>query len=1723
VVRGKTGWGFFSVALAILFAAALGAEAQAQAGRPARRLITEQVEESRRITLAGNWRPEANAENDLGPAADSMPMEHMLLQLRRTPEQEQALAELIEQFHNPDSPNFHQWLTAQEFGERFGPAPEDLQTITAWLESHGFAVHVVYPSGMLIDFSGTAGQVRQAFRAPIHHLEVSGVKHIANMGDPQIPAALAGAVAGIVSLHDFRPRAMHKPRAEYSLGSGTQAVVPADLATIYNLNPLFNAGISGQNQTVVVIEDTDVFTTADWNTFRSTFGLTSFTSGSFTQVHPAPTGGGSNCSDPGVNSDDIEAILDAEWASAAAPSAAIQLASCANTSSFGGLIAFQNLINGSSPPAIISISYGECEAFNGAGANAAYNSAYQQAVTEGVSVFVSSGDEGAASCDAGGSKATHGIGVNAFASTPYNVAVGGTDYGDTFAGTNSTYWNSGNTATFGSAKSYIPEIPWNDSCASVLLATFASGSGTTYGSSGFCNSTAGQQFLTTASGSGGPSGCATGTPSTGGVVSGTCAGYGKPSWQSVFGNPGDGVRDLPDVSLFAANGAWGHFFVFCDSDTTNGGTACTGAPSGWSGAGGTSFSTPILAGIQALVNQKVGARQGNPNTIYYSLAATEYGASGSSSCNSTLGNGVASSCIFYDVTQGDMDVNCTGSHNCYRPSGTNGVLSTSNGAYSPAYGTTPGWDFATGIGTINAANLVNNWPNSAPNFSLSANPTSATLTQGGPGGPSTITVNPQNGFSGSVGLSASGLPTGVTASFNPTSTTTTSTLTLSANGAATTGTVNVTIAGTSGSLNNSTQISLTVLAQTWNISGTISGAGGSGATVALTGTASASTTANASGNYSFGGLANGPYSVTPSKAGYTFSPASQPATISNANITALNFSTLYSISGTISGAGGSGATVALTGTASASTTANASGNYSFSGLAAGPYSVAPSKAGYTFSPASQPATISNANITALNFSTLYSISGTISGAGGSGATVTLTGTASSSTTADASGNYSFSGLVNGSYTVTPSLASDIFSPASQPVAVSGANVPAVNFTAFSSVARTLWSILFVDSQETSCYPGAATNAIDGNPSTFWHTQFCGAAPATPHEIQINLGASYQLTAFQYLPRQDGSACGWIKQYEFYVSADGVNWGTPVATGTFNYGSLSTKCPGPGAGVPSALQIVFPPATGHYVRLRALSELNGNPWTSAAEITVLGALASGQSAALASLSLNPATVVGGGSSTGTVTLSAPAPAAAVVSLSSGNTAVATVPASVTVPASAASATFTVSTSAVSSTTQVNISGSYNGSAQGTLTVNPGSLIPQTGWSLVSVDSQETSCYNGAATNAFDGNSGTLWHTQFCTSSPPTPHQISINLGASYSLTAFQYLPRQDGSACGWIKDYAFYVSSDGVNWGTAVATGTFNYGNLNTKCPGPGASVPSALQIAFPPTSGQYIRLVALDELHGNPWTSVAELNVLGTASANAPPPSLALVTVNPAIVVGGTSAQGTVTLSGPAPAAGAVVSLASSNPAATVPLTVTVPANAVSATFTITTTAVGAVTQLNISGSYNGSAQASFTVNPGSLIPQTGWSLVSVDSQETTCYNGAATNAFDGNSATLWHTQFCTSSPSTPHQISINLGASHQLTAFEYLPRQDGSACGWIKDYAFYVSTDGVNWGTAVATGTFNYGNLSTNCPGPGAGVPQALQIAFPPTTGQYIRLVALDELHSNPWTSAAEINVLGQ
>jgi len=690
----------------------------AQSGRAP--LIRERIDESRLQRLAGNTRPEATAANDAGAVPETLAMEHMLLQLKRSPAQEQAAQTLIDALHDPKSPHYHQWLAPAQYGQTYGAAQQDIDTVSAWLRSRGFTVNSVYPNALTIDFSGSAGQVGREFHTEIHYLNVRGERHVANMSDPQIPASLAPAVSGIVSLHDFRPRAMRKERPAFTYTSGgqtVQAVTPSDLATIYNLNPVFAAGLTGKGQTIAVIEDADLYSTDDYNTFRATFGLNQYTSGSLVALHPAPASGFSNCAAPGTrNGDDFEAIIDAEWASAAAPDATVVVASCADTrTTYGGLIALQNLLNSATPPQVISVSYGECEAFDGAALNDAFRALYQQAVAEGISVFVAAGDEGAAGCDSGATGATHGIGVSGWASTPYNVAVGGTDFADTYAGSNVNYWNSANDANFASAMSYIPEIPWNDSCASGLLASvlgFSAG----YGADGLCSSATAKQngLVQVAAGSGGPSGCATGAPYVSGVVGGTCAGFAKPGWQSgVAGIPSDGVRDIPDVSLFAGTGIWGHYYVVCYSNIRNGGASCAGDPSTWAGGGGTSFGTPIMAGVQALINQKMGAPQGNPNYVYYQLAQ------GSAVCDSMNGDNPASACIFHNVTFGDIAVDCGGTANCFGSTGAigrrgqtqfNGALSISTDSYSPAFATASGWNFATGLGTVNIANLVNNWP-----------------------------------------------------------------------------------------------------------------------------------------------------------------------------------------------------------------------------------------------------------------------------------------------------------------------------------------------------------------------------------------------------------------------------------------------------------------------------------------------------------------------------------------------------------------------------------------------------------------------------------------------------------------------------------------------------------------------------------------------------------------------------------------------------------------------------------------------------------------------------------------------------------------------------------------------------------------------------------------------------------------------------------------------------
>jgi subtilase family serine protease len=696
----------------VLAGSVIAAESAVVAGSAAAPRIVQSINENDLVQLKGNTHPLARTEFDQGAVPDSLPMEHLLVQLQRTAQREQALDRLIAEQQNPNSANYHKWLTAEQIGRNFGPSQQDVKTVVSWLESHGWHVNAVYPSAMVIDISGTAGQVRDTFHTEIHTYNVAGEKHIANTIDPQIPAALASVVEGVASLHNFMPKPMaRRPTPLFSFPctgcpggfDGAQIYLegPADFATIYNENPLFKAGITGKGQTIAVLEDTDI-KGADVVTFRKAFGLSSY-SGTFTQIHPAPPSGANDCPAPVTNGDEFEASLDAEWAGATAPDADVELASCADTATaFGGDLALSNLVNSKKPPHIISYSYGECETDLGASANKFYAVTYQQAAAEGISVFVAAGDWAAAVCDASfasGVYAVSGISVNGLASTPYNTAVGGTDYSDFVDGTLNTYWNLKNGPARESAKSYIPEMTWNESCAGSVLYQFY---GYTNGLS-FCNSSTGGNFIDIVAGSGGPSFL-----------------YAKPAWQAVFGNPSDHRRDIPDVSLFASNGFWNQAIALCWSDASQGGTPCdytNPTDAFFNSGGGTSFASPQFAGIQALINQKRGGPQGNAAPNLYRLAAKEYGGPGNpnktelAACNSSKGNKIGGACTFRDVTRGNIDVPCFGTNNCYEPVAADfGVLSTSDSSLQIAYPTTAGWDFSTGLGSVNVTDLVNSWP-----------------------------------------------------------------------------------------------------------------------------------------------------------------------------------------------------------------------------------------------------------------------------------------------------------------------------------------------------------------------------------------------------------------------------------------------------------------------------------------------------------------------------------------------------------------------------------------------------------------------------------------------------------------------------------------------------------------------------------------------------------------------------------------------------------------------------------------------------------------------------------------------------------------------------------------------------------------------------------------------------------------------------------------------------
>jgi hypothetical protein len=669
------------------------------------RRLTQPIDEARRVTLRGSVHPLARAKYDQGAAPDELGLKRMLLVLSRSQSQEIALRQLLEEQQTPGSENYRRWLSPAEFGARFGASDDDVAVVTSWLAGHGLQVDHVAQSRGVIEFSGTAARVREAFQTQIHKYMVGGEAHWANATDPRIPSALAPVVAGFASLNNFGRKHFAVNKGKFVRDQATGEMHPAftltssngayyglgagDFATIYNSKPLLQAGNDGTGRTIAIVGQTNI-NQQDVTDFRNLFGLSTTPDNHTTVIVNGP--------DPGINSDEIEADLDVQWANATAPGAQVTLVTSESTETTSGVDLSALYIVDNNLADVMSESYGACELFMGTGGNQFYQQLWQQASAQGITVAVSSGDSGSAGCDDPNFEyqAQYGLAVSGIASTPYNVAVGGTDFND---GTKlTTYWSATNGTGFTSAKSYIPEMTWNDSCASTATA----------GKLNTCPALTATPAasLQLWSGSGGPSNCSVSTQA-GACTSGTP----KPAWQTGAGVPADGVRDIPDVSFFAAAGGGSSrsFYVVCNAAIL-GYPGCSNPTYQVSvlAVGGTSASSPSFAGIMALADQKVGTRLGNVNYLLYAAAA-KTGASCASS--GTPGAG----CVFYDTTVGNIAVPCVpGSPNC-SASSTTGVTVTS--ANAPAYVTKAGYDLATGLGSANVTNLVSAIANTTFNAS----------------------------------------------------------------------------------------------------------------------------------------------------------------------------------------------------------------------------------------------------------------------------------------------------------------------------------------------------------------------------------------------------------------------------------------------------------------------------------------------------------------------------------------------------------------------------------------------------------------------------------------------------------------------------------------------------------------------------------------------------------------------------------------------------------------------------------------------------------------------------------------------------------------------------------------------------------------------------------------------------------------------------------------------
>lgn len=658
--------------------------------------ITEAINETKLTLLKGNTHRLARAEFDRGPAPSVLALDRMLLVLGRSPEQEAALKILLDQQQDNSSPNYHRWLTPEQFGQQFGPADNDIETITSWLKSRGFQVNSVAKGRTVIEFSGTASQLQGAFHTEIHQYRVNGEDHWANSSDPQIPTALAPIVAGIATLHNFlkkpqivlsgaRVEALYKAgaRPQVTFPSGVHALSPADFATIYNVTPLYNNSIDGTGTIISVVGRSNI-NLQDVFDFRSVFGLSG----------PAPEVS-INGSDPGNlgGDEEAEAVLDTTWSGAVAPGARVGLVVSASTNTTDGVELSELYIIDNFDGNVMSESFGGCEADVTSSEASSVASLAQQAAAEGITYVVSSGDSGATGCDSKSeSSATGPISVNVLASSPYTVAVGGTQFNEN--GISSTYWNPSSGGVTASAKSYIPEDVWNESCTT--------------------STCAGGAMPNIAAGGGGAS-----------------VFFQKPSWQSgVAGIPSDNARDLPDVSLNASGDHDPYMICLHLSCEVN-----SQGQISLLFVGGTSASTPSFAGIMALVNQKTGTKQGQADYVLYRLASQET----LSQCNGSSQTGLpASSCVFNDISLGNDAV----------------PGEVGYGTSTASYQAGVGYDLASGLGSVNAANLATNWgnirtTNSAVN-TFTLNPTTNILHGTTPVN-FNVTVAPQTG---------SGTPTG---------------------------------------------------------------------------------------------------------------------------------------------------------------------------------------------------------------------------------------------------------------------------------------------------------------------------------------------------------------------------------------------------------------------------------------------------------------------------------------------------------------------------------------------------------------------------------------------------------------------------------------------------------------------------------------------------------------------------------------------------------------------------------------------------------------------------------------------------------------------------------------------------------------------------------------------------------------------------------------------------